>query len=67
MLNEVKSRKAGLPKTNNKITFSSFSVIVVFIALLIVGAAFIPRLEIRYKQSRNLPVQTGIVPGGLSA
>jgi multidrug efflux pump subunit AcrB len=39
----------------NKPAFSSFSVIVVFIALMIIGTAFIPRLDIRYKQSRNLP------------
>ena len=39
----------------HKKVFSSFSVIVVFIALMIIGAAFIPRLDVRYKQSRNLP------------
>ena len=35
--------------------FSPFSVIVVFMALMIIGVAFIPVLDIRFKPSRNLP------------
>ncbi len=38
--------------------FSSFSVIVVFLALMIIGVAFIPMLDIRFKPSRNLPELT---------
>ncbi len=38
-----------------KKAFSSFSVIVVFLALMIIGIAFIPMLDIRFKPSRNLP------------
>ncbi|HYQ56604.1 MAG TPA: efflux RND transporter permease subunit, partial [Draconibacterium sp.] len=36
--------------------FSSFSVIVVFFALVIIGIAFIPTLDIRYQQSRTSPL-----------
>lgn len=41
-----------------KPTFSSFSIIVVFFALMIIGIAFIPMLDIRFKPSRNLPELT---------
>lgn len=44
-------------KTKTK-TFSSFSIIVVFFALMIIGIAFIPMLDIRFKPSRNLPELT---------
>lgn len=36
-------------------TFSPFSIIVVFLALMIIGAAFIPLLDVRFKPSRDLP------------
>lgn len=39
----------------DKPAFSSFSVIVVFLALMIIGMAFIPVLDVRFKPSRNLP------------
>lgn len=39
----------------NKKAFSSFSVIVVFLALMLIGIAFVPMLDIRFKPSRNLP------------
>ncbi|QIA06556.1 efflux RND transporter permease subunit [Draconibacterium halophilum] len=35
--------------------FSSFSIIVVFLAFIIIGMAFIPQLDIRFKPSRSLP------------
>ncbi len=41
-------------KRYNK-TFSSFSIIVVFLALMIIGTAFIPLLDVRFKPSRDLP------------
>jgi hypothetical protein len=41
--------------TNNKPRFSPFSVIVEFLALMIIGMAFIPVLDVRFKPSRNLP------------
>ncbi len=41
-----------------KKAFSSFSVIVVFLALMIIGIAFIPMLDIRFKPSCNLPQLT---------
>ena len=41
-------------KTKTK-TFSPFSIIVVFLALMIIGAAFIPLLDVRFKPSRDLP------------
>ncbi len=40
---------------NHKKSFSSFSVIVVFLALIIIGVAFVPMLDIRFKPSRSLP------------
>ncbi len=43
------------PKQTNKPAFSSFSVIVVFLALIIIGTAFIPGLNVRFKPSRGLP------------
>lgn len=39
----------------HKKAFSSFSTIVVFLALMIIGMAFIPMLDVRLKPSRNLP------------
>lgn len=42
-------------KTTHKPAFSSFSVIIVFLALMTIGIAFIPLLDIRYKPSRELP------------
>jgi len=44
-----------LKDTSNKKRLSSFSVIVVFLALMIIGMAFIPMLDVRYKPSRDLP------------
>lgn len=41
--------------TKNNSAFSSFSVIVVFLALMIIGSAFVPLLDISYKPGRNLP------------
>jgi len=38
---------------NNKPAFSSFSVIVVFLALMVIGVAFVPLLDVRFKPSRN--------------
>ena len=38
-----------------KKTFSPFSIIVVFLALMIIGTAFIPLLDVRFKPSHNLP------------
>jgi multidrug efflux pump subunit AcrB len=35
--------------------FSPFSVIVVFLALMVIGAAFIPLLDVRFKPGRELP------------
>ena len=43
-----------IPETNRP-TFSPFSIIVVFLALMIIGAAFIPLLDVRFKPSHNLP------------
>jgi multidrug efflux pump subunit AcrB len=43
------------PVTKNKPAFSAFSVIVVFLALMIIGVAFIPLLDVRYKPGRELP------------
>jgi multidrug efflux pump subunit AcrB len=40
---------------NTRSSFSPFSVTVVFLALIVIGAAFIPVLDIRYQPSRNLP------------
>ena len=40
---------------NIKNNFSSFSIIVVFLALMIIGIAFIPMLNVRFKPSRKLP------------
>jgi len=40
---------------SNGAAFSSFSVIVVFLALIIIGVAFVPMLDIRFKPSRSLP------------
>ncbi|MBN2635723.1 MAG: efflux RND transporter permease subunit, partial [Prolixibacteraceae bacterium] len=42
----------------NKTAFSPFSIIVVFLALMIIGVAFIPMLDISYKPSRDLPQLT---------
>ncbi len=42
-------------KSEYKPAFSSFSVIVVFLALIIIGIAFVPLLDISYKPSRDLP------------
>ncbi|KJF45676.1 efflux RND transporter permease subunit [Draconibacterium sediminis] len=42
-------------KFNRKSAFSSFSIIVVFLAFIIIGMAFIPQLDIRFKPSRSLP------------
>lgn len=47
--------KSLLPKTKNKTTFSPFSIIVVFLALMIIGTAFIPLLDVRFKPTRELP------------
>ena len=41
--------------TTNKPAFSSFSVVVVFLAFVIIGIAFIPQLNVSYEPSRNLP------------
>jgi multidrug efflux pump subunit AcrB len=46
------------PKTKNKPAFSPFSIIVVFLALMIIGIAFIPLLDVRYKPGRDLPQLT---------
>ncbi len=43
------------PNANQKPAFSAFSIIVVFLALMIIGIAFIPLLNISYQPSRNLP------------
>lgn len=43
---------------NHKPAFSSFSIIVVFLALMIIGIAFIPLLDISYKPSIDLPQLT---------
>jgi multidrug efflux pump subunit AcrB len=40
---------------NNKSAFSPFSVIVVFLALMVIGVAFVPLLDVRFKPERNLP------------
>nr|WP_321353855.1 hypothetical protein [uncultured Draconibacterium sp.] len=40
---------------NHQKAFSSFSIIVVFLAFIIIGLAFIPQLDIRFKPSRSLP------------
>lgn len=45
-------------KPKHKQAFSSFSVIAVFLALMIIGVAFIPMLDISYKSSRDLPQLT---------
>ncbi len=45
-------------KANHKPAFSSFSIIVVFLALMLIGIAFIPLLDISYKPSRDLPQLT---------
>ena len=45
-------------KTKNKPAFSPFSIIVVFLALMIIGIAFIPMLNVRYKPNRTLPQLT---------
>jgi multidrug efflux pump subunit AcrB len=45
-------------QTTNKPAFSPFSVIVVFIALIIIGIAFVPLLNISYKPNRTLPQLT---------
>ncbi len=42
-------------ETKHRPAFSSFSVIVVFLALMIIGVAFIPMLDLRYEPSRELP------------
>src|SRR5690554_6254574 len=39
----------------NKHAFSPFSVIVVFLALMVIGAAFVPLLDVRFKPDRDLP------------
>lgn len=44
-----------MKSTPNKKRLSPFSVIVVFLALMIIGIAFIPMLDVRYKPSRDLP------------
>ncbi len=36
-------------------TFSPFPVVVVFLALMIIGAGFIPLLDVRFKPDRDLP------------
>ena len=46
------------PETTNNPAFSAFSVIVVFLALMIIGIAFIPLLNISYKPNRTLPQLT---------
>ncbi len=43
------------PEIINKSSFSSFSIIVVFLALMIIGTAFIPALDVRFKPGRDLP------------
>ena len=35
--------------------FSPFSIIIVFLALMVVGAAFVPLLNVRFKPERSLP------------
>jgi len=41
---------------NNKSAFSPFfSVIVVFLALMVIGVAFVPLLDVRFKPERDLP------------
>ncbi len=46
------------PALKNKSAFSPFSIIVVFLALMIIGMAFIPMLDISYKPNRTLPQLT---------
>ncbi|MCG6188046.1 efflux RND transporter permease subunit [Maribellus maritimus] len=46
------------PAIKEKSAFSPFSVIVVFLALMIIGIAFIPMLNISYKPDRTLPQLT---------
>jgi hypothetical protein len=38
---------------NNKLAFFPFSVIVVFLALMVIGVALVPLLDVRFKPSRN--------------
>jgi multidrug efflux pump subunit AcrB len=40
--------------SNTKPAFSSFSVIVVFLALMVIGAAFVPLLDVRFKPDQNV-------------
>lgn len=35
--------------------FSPFSIIVVFLALMVIGEAFVPLLDVRFKPDSNLP------------
>ena len=42
-------------KPSDKKRLSPFSVIVVFLALMIIGMAFIPLLDVKYKPSRQMP------------
>ena len=44
-----------MQKATKTKTFSPFSIIVVFLALMIIGTAFIPLLDVRFKPSHNLP------------
>lgn len=39
----------------NRPAFSPFSIIVVFLALMVIGAAFVPLLDVRFKPDSNLP------------
>ena len=42
-------------QVNIKPVFSPFSVIVVFLALMVIGAGFVPLLDVRFKPERDLP------------
>ncbi|WP_139279670.1 hypothetical protein [Tangfeifania diversioriginum] len=54
-MNNERQTIVELSNSQTKPAFSSFSVIVVFLALVIIGMAFIPVLDVRFKPSRNLP------------
>lgn len=42
-------------QVSQKSSFSPFSIIIVFLALMVIGTAFVPLLDVRFKPESNLP------------
>ena len=47
-----------LPSSSSKLPFSSFTVIVIFVCLSLIGMALVTLLPVKLSPSRNLPAMT---------